>query len=173
MKVVDYRVEKRIDMTQLREACVRHGWYTCGDNEAYSHLLEMPYDEVGNMVDVSELIPEIACDIYAHSDIKKIARQYGCSKKDVMGNILFTLSSIAVDIPHFHLIYEQESGNQVSAEYAGDGNWKIKYFNVEDLSISEARNLMFDKYDPIYKYMTFYSEAEANEYIEQYLEDIV
>lgn len=58
---------KVLHSDDVREMCVKYGFYTCGDNEAYTHLLEDLCHSVGNDVSITD-IEKIARDIVSHSD---------------------------------------------------------------------------------------------------------
>lgn len=58
-----YKVIRKLTMASLRSLCVEKEWYTNGDNDEYSHMLNMTKKE-----DItSDDIVEIATDIIEHS----------------------------------------------------------------------------------------------------------
>ena len=64
--------ETRILMpSKLREICIRHDWYTMGDNDEYSALFDRLYDADGCYEQMStDKLTEIAEDIVQHSEIE-------------------------------------------------------------------------------------------------------
>ena len=53
----------KMDIEDVRNKCIEKNWYTCGDNEEYSHMLNMtkePYSVI--------LLEKIARNIVEHSD---------------------------------------------------------------------------------------------------------
>lgn len=62
---------------RIREVCIENNWYTAGDNEAYSNLLN-------NVLDGSFNVNDIAKDIYIHS-----------STDDLFEKVLNTVKNIA------------------------------------------------------------------------------
>lgn len=74
---------KRIDTDKLRGICIKNNWYTKGNNEEYSNMFSMC--DVDNVT--TELLYEIAKDIYEHTDVKNSTN--GCSNDySDMENIL-------------------------------------------------------------------------------------
>ena len=67
-----FKETRSLSMSKLRQICIDHGWYTCGDNEEYDHLLNMVYDsDLGCSVNITtEKLVEIAEDIIDHSEIE-------------------------------------------------------------------------------------------------------
>lgn len=52
----------KIDTDDLRNLCIRHNYYTRGDNKAYANIFEMAkYNEEGDLI-------AVARDILDHSD---------------------------------------------------------------------------------------------------------
>lgn len=59
------RIANRIDMSNLRQMCIDHKYYSCGDCKAYDSMLTRYKDDK----DVSaEEIYDLAKDIKEHSD---------------------------------------------------------------------------------------------------------
>jgi len=96
-----------IHRDSIYNLCVRQQYYTCGDCEAYEKMLgyvdslnDIQLDKVADAVYI------IANDIYDHSDIKRIQREYGCSKEEILQAIYFEVGRCV----EFHLeevrIYE-------------------------------------------------------------------
>lgn len=71
----------------MARLCIRKGWYTRGDNKAYSKLLS--YIEGlwgGNITDT--IIKKISLDIYNHSDIEGLSSVYDCEPISYLINII-------------------------------------------------------------------------------------
>lgn len=67
MKYTETRI---LSSSKLRSLCIKHDWYTCGNNAQYAAMFAKLHDDDGNLVHMStEKLYEIASDIYAHSDI--------------------------------------------------------------------------------------------------------
>lgn len=63
-----YKEIRTISAYSLRALCIRHDWYTNGDNDEYEHLL---YDLAGGRPHLTtEDIIAIAVDIASHSDLR-------------------------------------------------------------------------------------------------------
>lgn len=65
-----YTETRILSSTKLRSLCIKHDWYTCGTNEAYSALFDRLHDDMGcpeNMT--TEKLAEVAADIMEHSKI--------------------------------------------------------------------------------------------------------
>lgn len=59
-----------LDATTLRSICIKYSWYTRGTNDEYGKLFDRLYDADGcNKNLTTELLNEIATDIYQHSEI--------------------------------------------------------------------------------------------------------
>lgn len=54
---------ERLEATKVREACIRYGWYTCGDTDEYDNMLGL----CRMSDDVRWLVETIAKDIAEHS----------------------------------------------------------------------------------------------------------
>ena len=83
MKVYRFLVSHRV-----REMCVKYGYYTCGDNDSYSAMLNRC--KVVSVDVISDAL-SIAKDIYNHSNIEKFMREYGCDDRSVLETIVFNL----------------------------------------------------------------------------------
>lgn len=59
----NYKERRILGAGKLRALCIKKNWYTAGDNEAYSKLLEMA--RADNIT--TDLIAEMAIDIEKHS----------------------------------------------------------------------------------------------------------
>jgi hypothetical protein len=84
------KTRKAIDRQSLRGLCIAHQYYTRGDCEAYEELLNFVDDR--NITDTD--IIAIADDIYDHSDIDRIMREYGCSSDEVFDSIYFNVGEL-------------------------------------------------------------------------------
>lgn len=61
----NYKICRKLTMCALRSLCVEKEWYTNGDNDEYSNMLNMTKkDDI-----TSDDIVEIAIDIIEHSDL--------------------------------------------------------------------------------------------------------
>lgn len=71
-----YKIVRRIPKGKLRNLCIEKGWYTNGNNVAYSNMLAM-----SNKDDItSDDIVEIATDIIEHSDLSLDDFTYVCNE---------------------------------------------------------------------------------------------
>ena len=84
------------DSDDVRRMCIKHDFYTCGDNEEYSAMLRY----VDEHEPTTENLYIIAVDIYEHSALDDFG-QYGDS---VISSIMFDLEREAVRT--FHEIKE-------------------------------------------------------------------
>ena len=50
---------------QIRRACIKNEWYTCGTNEEYEAMFDMATDPVD---EGRKMIEPVAMDIWKHSD---------------------------------------------------------------------------------------------------------
>ncbi len=62
-----FKEVRRIEAGRLRALCIKHGWYTRGDNEEYGHLLYDLADRKENIT--TDDVCEITQDIINHSDL--------------------------------------------------------------------------------------------------------
>lgn len=65
----DYKLCKTLSKESVRQMCIEHNYYTCGDNEQYGHmfsLLDHQSKVTGSNISVYRL-EEIAEDIKLHS----------------------------------------------------------------------------------------------------------
>ena len=67
--------------------CIRKGWYTKGDNVAYSKLLSYIEGLWGKNI-TDAVIKKISLDIYNHSDIEGLCEVYGCEPISYLINII-------------------------------------------------------------------------------------
>lgn len=81
-----YKIHRLLRMEKLRGLCVEKGWYTNGDNEEYSHMLNMVNKD--NLT--SDDIIEIALDIIAHSDLESDDLLIVCD--DILGRTFSFMS---------------------------------------------------------------------------------
>lgn len=84
------KTTKRITTDDLRNLCIEKDYYTCGDCEAYDELFDYVRDR--DLTD-SDIIA-IADNIYDHSDIDRIAMEYGSSKDGVFNSIYFEVGRL-------------------------------------------------------------------------------
>lgn len=81
-------VEKRyIFSDDVARLCIRKGWYTSGDNKAYSKLLSYIEGLWGKNI-TDTIIKKISLDIYNHSDIEGLCSIYDCKPVDYLINII-------------------------------------------------------------------------------------
>jgi hypothetical protein len=67
-----YTETRILDPEKVRRLCIKHDWYTCGDNEEYAAMFAKLHDDMGcpeNMT--TEKLAEIAADIMEHSEISE------------------------------------------------------------------------------------------------------
>lgn len=67
-----YTETRILDAEKLRRLCIKHDWYTCGDNDEYAAMFAKLHDDMGcpeNMT--TEKLAEIAADIMEHSEISE------------------------------------------------------------------------------------------------------
>lgn len=76
-------VEKRIDADSVRNACIAHNWYTCGDIRAYDAMLT----EARKSEYSVGLLFRLATDIVAHSE----------PNSNTVENCMYILEKEAVD----------------------------------------------------------------------------
>lgn len=81
-------VKRYISAGKVRNICIENGYYTRGDNEAYSKMLDSinVKDEFND-----EKLKSVAVDIYNHSDIENMMLLYGIDELEVMEHIVYTL----------------------------------------------------------------------------------
>ena len=71
----------------VAKLCIRKGWYTKGDNVAYSKLLSYIEGLWGKNI-TDAVIKKISLDIYNHSDIEGLCEVYGCEPISYLINII-------------------------------------------------------------------------------------
>lgn len=64
MKVIEFR---HWSSSRVRDFCVSHNWYTCGDCQEYTELLNF----VSNNDPSPDNLYTVARDIYTHSDFQE------------------------------------------------------------------------------------------------------
>lgn len=84
------KTTKKIFTDDLRYLCVSKDYYTCGDCKAYEELFDYIRDR--DLTD-SDIIA-IVDNIYDHSDVDKMMREYGCSENDVFNSIYFEVGRL-------------------------------------------------------------------------------
>lgn len=84
------KTRKVINRDDLRGLCIVHQYYTRGDCKAY--------EEVLNFVDGRDIadtdIIAIADNIYDHSDVDRIMREYSCNEDEVFDSIYFNVGEL-------------------------------------------------------------------------------
>ena len=82
------KIARDITSDKVREMCIRHDYYTCGDCDEYSIMLANV-----NFVDPDDVdsMATIAKDIFDHSDVKQFCEDYVCSRGDVYAHIMYNL----------------------------------------------------------------------------------
>ena len=90
MKYTETRI---LDSAKLRSLCIKHDWFTCGDNEEYATMFAKLHDDMGcpeNMT--TEKLAEIATDIMEHSEISD-----------------YTITSVMCELAHACYTYFDEA----------------------------------------------------------------
>ena len=67
-----YKEVRKIDMTAIRDLCIKKDWFTCGDMYAYDKLLDYSYCEnitTDELVEMAEQIKENSETDYEITDI--------------------------------------------------------------------------------------------------------
>lgn len=59
------RVIRTMDRGKIRQHCIEHNYYTCGNNREYSHMFDM-----ADVATTDEEIIAVGRDIWNHSDMK-------------------------------------------------------------------------------------------------------
>lgn len=81
-------VKRVIDRSKVREMCIRHDYYTCGNCEEYEAMLnyvdEIDADNIHEMKVVAE-------NIFCHCAVDKFLSEYNCSEDEFKDNILWCL----------------------------------------------------------------------------------
>lgn len=88
------RIERVIYMSDLRNFCIRHNYYTGGDGEAYDRLLTELRDKVNSASTEEEFLDAIlilAEDIVDHSDIGDKLYKDTQDWQEVVDNIVYLL----------------------------------------------------------------------------------
>ena len=70
---------------KVRHACIKNGWYTCGDNSAYMKMFDMCRYTYS-----VENLQAIAEDIYKHTD-EKVWDPYGVDEEDAIIHIMWVI----------------------------------------------------------------------------------
>lgn len=81
------KIERVLSMTKVRNLCIDRGFYTAGDNEDYSTMLQ-----AACQADTDEAVIKIAEDIIEHSDNAAVEESGGLT------NIVWLLASTCTDI---------------------------------------------------------------------------
>lgn len=81
MKTPNITINRHWSPMRVRETCIKHDLYTCGDNEEYQHMLQcvgsLPYPNIEDLYRIAE-------DIQKHS------------KDQTITNVMFLLERDAV-----------------------------------------------------------------------------
>lgn len=80
--------EKVWSLNKVRLMCINHNYYTCGDNEDYSKMLNF----VSTHQPTKMNIYKVAKDIVKHSDLEG----YGQSETENIEGVMFDISAEAV-----------------------------------------------------------------------------
>lgn len=86
MKIVTKRT---IWANDLRQTCIKHKWYTRGDNQAYEKLLGMCRNLHTELTD--ELLTDIVLDIEAHSDFDEFTGVNNLSHDELLEWIAYQI----------------------------------------------------------------------------------
>lgn len=86
----NYRPYKIWSADSIREMCICKRYYTCGDTEAYSEML----DYVRNNSPKRSTINWICHNIYEHTDVEKFMETYGCDEAGVFEDIFYEVNNI-------------------------------------------------------------------------------
>lgn len=80
MKTPNIAVNRRWSGMSVRQTCIKHDLYTCGDNEDYEHMLnwvERLYPNTENLYFIAE-------DIQKHSDDQTITNIMFCLEQEAV-----------------------------------------------------------------------------------------
>ena len=81
------KIERVLSATKVRSLCVNRGFYTAGDNEDYSTMLD-----AARQANTDEAVIKIAEDIIQHSKSDVVEENGG------LRNIVYLLASTCTDI---------------------------------------------------------------------------
>ena len=85
------KTKRTINSMDLRKLCIEQQYYTRGDNEAYEKLLTY----VQNNEDINDsAVIAIADNIFDHSDIDRIMKEYNCNEDEVFDSIYFNVGQL-------------------------------------------------------------------------------
>ena len=98
---VELTEKKYLASDNVARLCIRKGWYTKGDNRAYSELLSYIEGLWGKNIS-DAVIKKISLDIYNHSDIEGLCEVYGCEPISYLINIIDNIVKL------IEVIYEYE-----------------------------------------------------------------
>lgn len=91
--------KKYLASDNVAKLCIRKGWYTKGDNVAYSKLLSYIEGLWGKNI-TDAVIKKISLDIYNHSNIEELCGVYGCEPISYLINIIDNIVNL------IEIIYE-------------------------------------------------------------------
>lgn len=78
--ITNIEVKRMWDSYSVRKACIGNNWYTAGDNEDYTKMLDL----VDKLEPTTENLYTIARDIKEHSDDQTISNVMFCLEKDAI-----------------------------------------------------------------------------------------
>lgn len=74
---------------KVRQMCIDNNYYTRGDVDAYTKMLDFVYHHLDANNEVQMI--EVAQNIFNHSDINQKMLEYGCSEREVLSSIIYNL----------------------------------------------------------------------------------
>lgn len=83
-----FKEARMIRSDEVKAMCIKDGFYTCGTNAEYCHLL---FDLCENKDASLEDLEEIAIDILDHSDWEKKASEYGTDRDELLRIVMTNL----------------------------------------------------------------------------------
>ena len=83
-KVNNLALRRQIFRDELRTLCINKEWYTLGNIKQYDAL----FDKLSRDMDDAEIIG-VCFDIYGHTDVKQISKEYGVAYEEVFDNIVY------------------------------------------------------------------------------------
>lgn len=89
MRIKGFTTKRILSAEDVRNVCIKHNYYTRGDVKAYEKMLDR---FIGHDKIVSDaLLITTAEDIYQHTDIPRMCKEYGCDEEECLREILFEL----------------------------------------------------------------------------------
>ena len=85
------KVVRYLSASNVRQVCIDHNYYTCGDCDAYQKLLNnvMMLDGV-----TDEDLLKITENIYNHSNIDKMMMEYGVDNAGIFQSIFYNIAKV-------------------------------------------------------------------------------